>query len=178
MGRVRHLEGDGHEAEPVHGRADHRDIAGASVARMSEATSGSLPLRALNPHIAALMRATAQNRASDDREIRRTASVARMSEAKSGVSCRNGQIPTQSHRRRKILFHAGAGRSAISRSCRYSDFARHVDYIHYNPVKHGLVKRVCDWPHSSFQLYVRRGILTLDWAGNAGDGALNFGELR
>ena len=29
MGRVHHLEGDGHEAEPVHGRADHRDIAGA-----------------------------------------------------------------------------------------------------------------------------------------------------
>jgi putative transposase len=28
MGRVHHLEGDGHEAEPVHGRADHRDFAG------------------------------------------------------------------------------------------------------------------------------------------------------
>ncbi len=56
------------------------------------------------------------------------------------------------------------------------DFARHVDYIHYNPVKHGLVKRVCDWPHSSFHLYVRRGVLTLDWAGDAGGGALNFGE--
>jgi hypothetical protein len=36
-----------------------------------------------------------------------------------------------------------------------------------HPVKHGLVKRVCDWPHSSFHLYVRRGILTLDWAGDA-----------
>ena len=58
------------------------------------------------------------------------------------------------------------------------DFARHVDYIHYNPVKHGLVKRVCDWPHSSFHLYVRRGILPLDWAGDAGGGALNFGERR
>jgi putative transposase len=58
------------------------------------------------------------------------------------------------------------------------DFARHVDYIHYNPVKHGLVKRVCDWPYSSFHLYVRRGILTLDWAGDAGDGALSFGERR
>jgi putative transposase len=30
------------------------------------------------------------------------------------------------------------------------DFARHVDYIHYNPVKHGLVTRVADWPHSPF----------------------------
>ncbi len=78
-----------------------RNRIAASVARMGEATSGSLPLRALNPHIAALMRATAQNRASDDREIRRTASVARMSEAKSGVSCRNGQISTQSHRSKR-----------------------------------------------------------------------------
>jgi len=37
------------------------------------------------------------------------------------------------------------------------DFSRHVDYIHYNPVKHRLVRRVRDWPHSSFHLYVRRG---------------------
>jgi hypothetical protein len=29
---------------------------------------------------------------------------------------------------------------------------RHVDYIHYNPVKHGHVSRVSDWPHSSFRL--------------------------
>jgi len=70
------------------------------------------------PHIAALMRATAQNRASDYREIRRTTTAARMSGAKSGVSCRNGQIPTQSHRRRKILLHTDAGRSAINCSCR------------------------------------------------------------
>jgi len=31
-----------------------------------------------------------------------------------------------------------------------SDFARHVDYIHFNPIKHGLTSRVADWPHSSF----------------------------
>src|ERR1700728_2195277 len=30
------------------------------------------------------------------------------------------------------------------------DFERHIDYIHFNPVKHGLVSRVCDWPFSSF----------------------------
>jgi putative transposase len=30
------------------------------------------------------------------------------------------------------------------------DWRHHVDYIHYNPVKHGYAKRVCDWPHSSF----------------------------
>jgi putative transposase len=40
-----------------------------------------------------------------------------------------------------------------------TDFARHVDYVHFNPVKHGLVSRVRDWPHSSFHRYVRSGIL-------------------
>ena len=44
-----------------------------------------------------------------------------------------------------------------------TDFARHVDYIHFNPVKHGLVSRVSDWPHSSFNRYVRGGVLPRDW---------------
>src|SRR5437660_202159 len=44
------------------------------------------------------------------------------------------------------------------------DFVRHVDYVHYNPVKHRVVTRVRDWPHSSFHLYVRRGLLPQDWA--------------
>jgi putative transposase len=43
------------------------------------------------------------------------------------------------------------------------DFRRHVDYIHYNPVKHGLVSNVKDWPWSSFHRYVRDGIYTSDW---------------
>jgi putative transposase len=43
--------------------------------------------------------------------------------------------------------------------------ARHVDYIHFNPVKHGLVPRVCDWPYSSFHRHVRAGLLPLDWGG-------------
>jgi putative transposase len=47
------------------------------------------------------------------------------------------------------------------------DFERHVDYIHYNPVKHGLVTRVADWPFSSFHRYVAQGILPGDWAGDA-----------
>jgi putative transposase len=45
------------------------------------------------------------------------------------------------------------------------DFNRHVDYIHWNPVKHGWVSRVSDWPHSSFHDYVRRGIYPPDWGG-------------
>jgi putative transposase len=56
------------------------------------------------------------------------------------------------------------------------DFARHVDYIHYNPVKHGLVRRASDWPHSSFHAYVRRGLLPPDWAGEVNADAARFGE--
>lgn len=47
------------------------------------------------------------------------------------------------------------------------DYARHVDYIHYNPAKHGHVTKVADWPYSSFHRYVEREIYSLDWA--AGD---------
>ncbi len=56
-----------------------------------------------------------------------------------------------------------------------TDYSRHVDYIHINPVKHGLASRVADWPHSSFQRYVRAGILPKDWAGDAG-GEMDCGE--
>src|SRR5215469_11413673 len=48
-----------------------------------------------------------------------------------------------------------------------ADLSRHVDYIHYNPVKHGLVSRACDWPYSSFHRYVARELLPADWAGDA-----------
>jgi putative transposase len=47
-----------------------------------------------------------------------------------------------------------------------ADFSRHVDYIHINPVKHGLVLRVAEWPHSSFHRYVQAAILPKDWAGD------------
>jgi len=46
-----------------------------------------------------------------------------------------------------------------------SDLQTHLDSIHINPVKHGLVARVAEWPHSSFHRYVRRGELPRDWAG-------------
>ncbi|MDD5033816.1 MAG: transposase [Methylococcaceae bacterium] len=46
-----------------------------------------------------------------------------------------------------------------------SDFAHHVDYIHYNPVKHGHVTRVMDWPYSSFHRFVKLGVYSNDWGG-------------
>jgi len=39
-----------------------------------------------------------------------------------------------------------------------------VDYVHINPVKHGLVETVAAWPHSSFHRFVARGVLPHDWA--------------
>jgi putative transposase len=57
-----------------------------------------------------------------------------------------------------------------------ADLERHVDYIHYNPVKHGLVSRVVDWPYSSFHRYVQQNGLPADWGGHAMDMGGNFGE--
>lgn len=45
------------------------------------------------------------------------------------------------------------------------DFERHVDYIHWNPVKHGYVRTVIEWPYSSFHRFVERGIYPAEWAG-------------
>ena len=56
------------------------------------------------------------------------------------------------------------------------DFDRHIDYIHINPVKHGLVTRVSDWPHSSFHRMVKLGIYPEDWAGDLAELGANFGE--
>ena len=57
------------------------------------------------------------------------------------------------------------------------DLNRHIDYIHYNPVKHGLVQRVQDWPFSTFHRYVKAGIYPLDWGGGGqDDNNLEFGE--
>jgi len=43
------------------------------------------------------------------------------------------------------------------------DLQRHVDYVHYNPVKHGLVGRPSDWPFSSLHRHVRLGAMSADW---------------
>lgn len=57
------------------------------------------------------------------------------------------------------------------------DLQIHVDYIHFNPVKHGHVKEVVNWPYSSFHRYVRQGLLPGDWAGDSNRFEKNkFGE--
>jgi putative transposase len=56
------------------------------------------------------------------------------------------------------------------------DLERHIDYIHFNPVKHGHVARVVDWPHSSFHRDVERGLLAADWGGDMKEIQGVFGE--
>ncbi|AXK38974.1 REP-associated tyrosine transposase [Crenobacter cavernae] len=46
-----------------------------------------------------------------------------------------------------------------------ADYRAHLDYAHINPVKHGLVSRVADWPYSTFHHWVERGVYPVDWGG-------------
>jgi len=54
-----------------------------------------------------------------------------------------------------------------------TDFNQYMDYIHYNPVKHGLVNTVAEWPYSTFHRMVRHGYYPADW-GNHNDLDKNF----
>lgn len=58
------------------------------------------------------------------------------------------------------------------------DFQRHLDYLHWNPVKHGYVKRVIYWPYSTFHRFVNQGLYLPDWGGIIEDdkAKINFGE--
>jgi putative transposase len=56
-----------------------------------------------------------------------------------------------------------------------ADLDRHVDYIHFNPVKHGHVTNVADRAHSSFHRFVERGWLAADWGGHVKEIAGSFG---
>ena len=44
-----------------------------------------------------------------------------------------------------------------------TDYRRYVEYIHYNPVKHGCVRKPMEWPHSSFLRYVKEGLYAERW---------------
>jgi putative transposase len=50
------------------------------------------------------------------------------------------------------------------------DLERHVDYIHWNPVKHGYVRSPAHWPYSSFHDYLRRRLYQDGWGGEDLDG--------
>ena len=45
------------------------------------------------------------------------------------------------------------------------DFNSHCDYIHFNPVKHGLVNTPSEWPYSTIHGFIAKGIYPADWGG-------------
>ena len=56
------------------------------------------------------------------------------------------------------------------------DFRHHIDYVHINPVKHGLIQRVGEWPYSTFHRLVEQGIYPADWAGEPDAEALSYDD--
>jgi len=58
------------------------------------------------------------------------------------------------------------------------DFENHVDYIHYNPVKHGYVQFARDWQYSTIHKYIDNGLLSREWGQSYDDGGKNYGERR
>lgn len=57
------------------------------------------------------------------------------------------------------------------------EYRIYMDYTHYNPVKHGWVERVVDWPFSAFHRYVRSGIYPEGWGGQSNESSQHgFGE--
>ena len=56
------------------------------------------------------------------------------------------------------------------------DLENHINYIHYNPVKHRLVKNVWEWEFSSFHAYIKKGMLPSNWGASERQVNGNFGE--
>ena len=91
------------------------------------------------------------------------------------------QIPNKEYRRKSRILR----RERVILQRRFweycirdeEDFIRHVDYIHYNPVKHGYVQKASQWEYSSIHRYIKKGILDKEW-GVALDFRFNeaFGE--
>ena len=55
-------------------------------------------------------------------------------------------------------------------------FTGHMDYMHINPVKHGYVKQVSEWPYSTFHRHVGQGVYTAAWAGSAHADGLGYDD--
>lgn len=91
----------------------------------------------------------------------------------SGGSAQNVSESQARHRRRGVWQHR-FWEHAIKDD---RDYSRHFDYIHWNPVKHGLVEAVCDWPFSTFHRWVRLGVYPREWGGRGAD-PLDFSDLE
>lgn len=108
-------------------------------------------------------------------------------------SLRWNRIKSTFSKRCKHLFHVDAWMNESRRKHRESsiwqrrfwehqirseqEYRIYIDYIHYNPVKHGWGQKVADWPFSTFHQYVRSGVYSLDWGWKQPNVAANaFGE--
>ena len=56
------------------------------------------------------------------------------------------------------------------------DFEQHMNYIHYNPVKHGYVAKAVEWKHSSIHRYIKEGIIDPNWGISETFEGDNYGE--
>lgn len=87
---------------------------------------------------------------------------------------KKGYVISKNHRGEYAVWQRRFWEHAIRNEL---NFEQHVNYIHYNPVKHGLVRSVVDWPYSSFHQYVVRGRLPGNWASHFSEkGDIDFGE--
>ena len=80
---------------------------------------------------------------------------------------------TKNHRREVTIWQRRYWEHQIRNE---EDYQKHLDYLHYNPVKHGLVKQVGDWPYSTFHKYVGKGVYVEDWGGVVESIEGEFGE--
>jgi putative transposase len=60
--------------------------------------------------------------------------------------------------------------------CNEDDLRNHIDYIHYNPMKHGLVRSVSEWKWSTFHRFVKNGFYEEGWGGYE-ESKMNIGDL-
>ena len=56
------------------------------------------------------------------------------------------------------------------------DYEHHINYVHFNPVKHGYVLNPSDWEYSSIHRFIRHGILNEGWGCNDDFEEFRFGE--
>jgi len=90
-----------------------------------------------------------------------------------GLCAKVDRSPSQSSKREKGIWQRRFWEHHIRDD---DDLKRHVDYVHFNPVKHGLVMQANDWPYSSFHRFVKRGLLPDDWGVSVQSKDEDFGE--
>jgi putative transposase len=91
----------------------------------------------------------------------------------SGLAVRADRSSSKIARREKGIWQRRFWEHAIRND---ADLEKHVDYIHFNPVKHRHVGRTKDWEYSSFHRMVRLGVYPEDWGGDRRDDGASFGE--